>query len=190
VIVREKGSSEGWNRALPAAMRVIYNGWVQYQANLADMLRGLSDEQLGLRPASGDWAVWQIASHMAGARMYWFHVNLGQGDPALAGMFKVQHTTVPGLPLEHAGWEDDEDHPRSAGEIVDALERTWRVIEDCLERWTPRDLELEFIQQPAEPGDVPLSRAWVIWHLIEHEVHHGGQISLILGSNGIPVQDI
>jgi hypothetical protein len=34
------------------------------------------------------------------------------------------------------------------------------------------------------------TRAWVIWHLIEHEGHHGGAISLILGSNGPPVLDV
>jgi uncharacterized damage-inducible protein DinB len=25
-----------------------------------------------------------------------------------------------------------------------------------------------------------------LWHLIEHDVHHGGEISQILGSHGIP----
>jgi uncharacterized damage-inducible protein DinB len=29
----------------------------------------------------------------------------------------------------------------------------------------------------------------VVWHLIEHDLHHGGEISQILGTNGIPSLD-
>jgi uncharacterized damage-inducible protein DinB len=102
-------------------------------------------------------------------------------------MFRVQSTTVPELPLADAGWEDDENHPRSAPDIVDAFERTWAVIDGCLRRWTVDDLEVGF---PRTGYDGMSTRAWVIWHLIEHEGHHGGAISLILGSNGLPVLDV
>jgi uncharacterized damage-inducible protein DinB len=29
-----------------------------------------------------------------------------------------------------------------------------------------------------------------VWHLIEHDLHHGGEISQILGSNGIPAPEL
>jgi uncharacterized damage-inducible protein DinB len=35
-----------------------------------------------------------------------------------------------------------------------------------------------------------VSRAWVIWHLIEHDLHHGGEISLTLGMHGLHAIDI
>jgi uncharacterized damage-inducible protein DinB len=28
-----------------------------------------------------------------------------------------------------------------------------------------------------------------VWHVLEHDVHHGGAISQILGSNGLPGLD-
>jgi uncharacterized damage-inducible protein DinB len=34
------------------------------------------------------------------------------------------------------------------------------------------------------------TRQWVVWHLIEHDLHHGGEISLILGSNGLTGLDL
>ncbi|HVB25083.1 MAG TPA: DinB family protein, partial [Ktedonobacteraceae bacterium] len=34
------------------------------------------------------------------------------------------------------------------------------------------------------------TRQWVIWHLIEHDVHHGGEISFILGMHGLAAIDL
>ncbi len=32
---------------------------------------------------------------------------------------------------------------------------------------------------------VDLSRAWVVWHVMEHDLHHGGELSLTLGMHGL-----
>lgn len=100
-------------------------------------------------------------------------------------MFRVASTTVPDLPLEDAGWEDDEDHPRDAAELVQAFDATWTMIDNCLRRWTPHDLAVEFSRQ-RRTGTETFTRGWVIWHFIEHDLHHGGEISQILGSNRVP----
>ncbi|HXY73051.1 MAG TPA: DinB family protein [Actinomycetota bacterium] len=165
----------------------FYDGWEDHQRHLLDALRDLTPEQMGLRAAPDQWSVWQLAGHTAGARVYWFHDVLGEGDPAIRDMFRVTSTTVPGLPVEDAGWEDDENHPRTAAEIVEGLERSWTMIDECLRRWTPDDLAAE----TSRPGrSRTFTRQWVIWHLIEHDVHHGGAISLILGSNGLQGLDV
>ena len=167
-------------------LQPFYTGWANHQRLLLTAIGDLDEEQLALRTAPAEMTIWQIASHMAGSRAYWFHDVLGEGDPATRDMFRVASTTVPDLSLEDAGWEDDENHPRTAAEIVDAFDKTWGVIEDCLIRWTPDDLAVERSGGRAQPS----TRAWVIWHLIEHEAHHGGAISLILGTNGLPGLDI
>ena len=61
------------------------------------------------------------------------------------------------------------------------------MIDECLSRWTLDDLATGFSREGYEGTS---TRAWVIWHLIEHEGHHGGEISLILGSNGLPGLDM
>jgi hypothetical protein len=30
----------------------------------------------------------------------------------------------------------------------------------------------------------------VVWHLIEHDLHHGGEVSLILGMHGLGAPDL
>jgi uncharacterized damage-inducible protein DinB len=172
-----------------SGLETFYEGWANYQSLVVAALRDLTAEQLGLRTAPHQWAVWQLAGHAAGSRAYWFHDILGEGDPATRDVFRVASTTVPGLPLEDAGWEDDEDHPRSAAEIVEAFERTWTMIEDCLRRWTPEDLAVEFSRE-RRSGTETFTREWVIWHLVEHDVHHGGEISQILGSHRVPALDL
>ena len=95
-------------------LQPFFEGWATHQERLLAAIADLSPEQLALRPAPDQMAIWQLASHMAGSRSYWFHDVLGEGDPAIRDMFRIERTTVPGLSLENAGWEDDENHPRTA----------------------------------------------------------------------------
>ena len=164
-----------------------FAGWANHQGLLLGAIANLSNDELALRTAPDQMSIWQIASHMAGSRAYWFHDMLGEGEPAVRDMFHVASTNVPGLSLHDAGWEDDETHPRTATEIVDAFDQTWALIEGCLERWTPDDLT---VQLPQGSSGRHTTRGWVIWHLMEHEAHHGGAISLILGTNGLPGMDL
>lgn len=168
-----------------AALRPFHEGWAKHQALVIDALRGLTPEQLDLRTAAHQWAVWQLAGHVAGSRAYWFHDVLGEGDPSTRNLFRVESTTVPGLPLEDAGWEDDEDHPRGVQELVDGLRRTWTIVDDCLRRWTAEELNASVVRPERTHH-----RGWVVWHVMEHDLHHGGEISQILGSNGLPGLDV
>lgn len=145
-----------------------------------ETLAGLTPEQLAFQTAPDQWAIWQLAAHIAGSRAYWFHDVLGEGDVATRDLFRVDRTTVAGLSLTDAGWEDVRDEPRNAEELVDALRRTWAIVDDCLGRWTADDLEGTVVR-PSRTHH----RGWVVWHVMEHDIHHGGEISQILGSNGL-----
>ncbi|MBA2370223.1 MAG: DinB family protein [Chloroflexi bacterium] len=173
----------------PAALSAFYDGWADHQKRLLASLSPLTDEQMKLRPGPDRWAVWQLASNMAGARAHWVHDILGEGHVAVRDMFRVASTTVPDLPLEDAGWEDDENHPRSAAELVDAFERTWRMIDDWLRRWTAEDLQVECSRLRRGQAQT-FTRGWIIWHLMEHELQHGTEIAIILRDHGLPTLDI
>ncbi len=167
------------------SLQPIFEGWREHQRLLVGALRDLTPDQVALRTAPHQWAVWQLAAHIAGSRAYWFHDQLGEGDRAVRDLFRMGRTTLPGLPLDDAGWEDDEDHPRTAAELVDALTRTWDLVDQCLRRWTPDDLAAS-VEAPKRAHH----RAWVVWHVLEHDVHHGGEIGQILGSHGLSALDM
>jgi len=81
---------------------------------------------------------------------------------------------------------------RPAAEIVRGLEESFSVIKSGMERWSPAELVQEFARPtPNEAGNRPArSRQWIIWHLVEHDVHHGGEISFSLGMHGVPGLDL
>jgi uncharacterized damage-inducible protein DinB len=161
----------------------FYRGWEAGNANVVKSLRSLTNDQLQLRPAPGQWAIWQLAAHTAGARAYWFG-HLGESEEELAPLL--------GDPQTGMGWEDVEDHPRSADELAWAFETTWKMIEDRLGCWTPDILDDRFSRElgswagPLAGQRQGFSRQDVIWRLIAHDGQHSGEISLILGMHGLP----
>ena len=72
-----------------------------------------------------------------------------------------------------------ENYPdRSA--IKRALDAVHRYTEAYLESLAEPDLE----NVVETPWGAPLPLRWIVWHVLEHEVHHCGELSLILGLLG------
>jgi uncharacterized damage-inducible protein DinB len=63
---------------------------------------------------------------------------------------------------------------------------TWRLIHSCLDRWTPDVLDDTFVTRSGRTR----TRRWVIWHVIEHDLHHGGELFFTLGMHGLPTPDL
>jgi uncharacterized damage-inducible protein DinB len=78
---------------------------------------------------------------------------------------------------------------RSASELVGGLTATWQVLHEALARYTPADLE-ETIERVRYGRTVTLARGWVVWHVIEHDLHHGGELAFSLGMHGLSAPDI
>ena len=146
----------------------LYSGWGLYQERLVEAIVKLEASQLVLRSAPHTWSVGMIAAHIIAARVWWFHARMGEGSTDLA-------------PMEH--WDSVAQPARSAEELVNGLERTWQMIQGALAKWTPADLEQIF---PARSEDRTVrTRQWIVWHVLEHDIHHGGEISSVLGAHGL-----
>jgi len=122
------------------SIRRFYAGWDTYNERIVEVVRELSAEQLRIRPAPDRWPIWATVGHTAGMRVYWLCGVLGE-----PGAEATPFTD----PLSGIGWEDDLDRPRGAEELVLALETTWRIVEGCLDRWTPAMLDDTFVAQSA-----------------------------------------
>ena len=151
----------------------FYKGWDVYQQRLVEAIAPLTLEQLALRSSPQNWSVGMLVAHIVATRVWWFHTRMGEGSADLA-------------PLEL--WDQNEEPLRPAAELVTGLERTWHMIQDALARWTPADLEQIF--PPHGEGTVARSRQYIIWHVLEHDIHHGGELSSILGAHGLAAVDL
>ncbi|MGO8947432.1 MAG: DinB family protein [Ktedonobacterales bacterium] len=150
----------------------LHKHWENYQQRLIATITPLSPEQLALPVASHHWPIGELLEHMIGARFWWFREWMGEGDSDLVHW------------ADH--WGDDEQDIREAASLVTAFEKTWRMISPVLSRWTAADLERLF-PPPASVAEKESAhtREWIVWHVLEHEIHHGGELSLALGGYGL-----
>jgi len=149
-------------------------GWQNYQNQLSIALARLSPEQLALRAAPDLRSIAELARHIIAVRAGWFHYNLEEGDEDF-GAF--------------AEWDRPGSLPRSADELVSGLEKTWQVMQEVLGRSTLAYLQSS-VQDESDGKIYTLTRGWVIWHVMEHDLHHGGEIAYSLGMHGLTAPDI
>ena len=163
----------------PQNIAPFYEGWRFTNDRLVERVGSLSLEQLELRAAPHLWPIWATTAHLAGGRVYW-----------LCHIFKEPGAELnPFADPSGEGWEDDPTHPRRAEELVGALESSWKVIEGCLERWTPDTLQHE--TRRAFGGKVTIhTRQSVLMRLLTHDAEHCGEISQTLGMHGLGEVDI
>jgi uncharacterized damage-inducible protein DinB len=159
----------------------LHPDWPQYATRLRDGVKDLTPEQLDLRIGPDHAPIWALTAHVAGTRAYW-----------LCGVFEQPgaETTPFTEPLTGPGWEDDLTHPRSGAELAWALDTTWAVIRDVLERWTVDDLERTASRISPDGTAQVHTRASVLDRLISHEAFHAGEISQLLGRHDLPPIDL
>lgn len=174
------GSGRPHTADVARSVALLYPDWPQYAARLRDAVTNLTTDELAVRAGPDHAPVWALAAHVAGARVYW-----------LCGVFEERGAdrTPFTEPLTGEGWEDDESRPRSGDELVWALDSSWEVVRDCLERWSLDDLDRTAARVRAGVTQHH-SRASVLNRLCSHEAFHAGEISQLLGRHGLPPIDL
>ncbi|MEO8612778.1 MAG: DinB family protein [Chloroflexota bacterium] len=145
--------------------------WHAYQGLLKQAIAPLTAEQLTLRLGS-QRSAGEIIAHMIMARAWYLHGIMGEGNVEIEALI---------------GWDAPDAPPRSSAEILAAFDQTWALLTACLARWTAAEMgDMFFINWRGHDE----SRAWVVWHILEHEIHHGGELSFTLGSFGLAGVDV
>ena len=160
-------------------IRFAYDMWPQYNRRMREVIGALSTEQLAIRPSADLWPIWAIVGHTAGARVYWLCDVIGESGAE----------TTPFADAAGIGWEDDLDHPRSADELVNALDSTYRLIEPCMDRWTP-DMLADQIHRDYNGTDQVHTRGSILQRLFTHDAYHCGELSQTLGIHRLPQIDL
>lgn len=147
----------------------VYAGWEDYHRLLVRAIEPLTQEQLALRPAPHLRSIGENTVHIIRTRAGWYHNGLGVGGDAFAALAEYDASGVP---------------ERAAADLVQGLEATWKVLAETLAEWT--DASLDEVHLGVRRGQTyELRRGWVIWHVFEHDMHHGGEISLTLGMHNL-----
>ena len=142
-----------------------FESWHDYQEALKRAIAPLTEEQLRRRPIPGLRTPGEIAEHIVFGRALHLHRTLGERVAELTPLLR---------------WEDADDPPHTAAAILQGLELTWQCITDCLMHGSPANAVPE--------EEVPIVQT--IWGLLDHDLPHAGELSLLLGADGLPGVEI
>ncbi len=142
-----------------------FESWLDYQEALKRAIAPLTPDQLSRRPLPGLRTPGEIAEHIVFGRALHVHRSLGEQAAAL-------------IPLHR--WDLPADPARSAAEIVEGLALTWDHIRGCLMRGSGGQ------SLPEEEALI----VQAIWGLMDHDLPHAGELSLLLGAQGLPGVEI
>ncbi len=156
-------------------LTTFYTSWKAYQDHIKGALAPLKASQLDLRAAPHLRSIGDNALHIIGCRIGWFTFTLGEDAGEELGVY---------LKRNEIALRQEAPIPTVA-ELVLGLDLTWQCMTDCLARWSPDEMQQTFPDVQDNGTQVDVSRAWVVWHVMEHDLHHGGELSLTLGIHGI-----
>lgn len=138
-----------------------FSHWKQVREDLLSTIDKFKEDELSFVPFESSMPVGQIMLHIGEAEEGWFRTFVAKE-------------------LEEWPDFDLEDYP-----TPEAIKAQLTVIhsrtEKYLESLNTDDLE-QSIDHPRRDYRLPLG--WIIWHVLEHEIHHRGELSLILGMLG------
>jgi uncharacterized damage-inducible protein DinB len=157
----------------------LYPDWPQYALRIRDGVKDLTPEQLALSAGPEHAPIWALAAHLAGTRVYWLCSVFGE-----PGADRTPFTDPEG-----EGWEDHLDQPRSGSELAWALDSTWEVVREVLDRWTVDELDRTAVRSYRGVSRVH-TRASVLNRVFSHDAFHAGEISQLLGVHGLPAIDL
>ena len=127
------------------SIRSAYSNWPGYNRALRDVIAAMTDEQLVMQPAAGRWPLWASVGHLACQRVSWLCGFAGEPGAETAPFPDALHY-CPG--------DEDLEHVLGANQLVEALDSTFQIIENCLDMWTLEMLDEEIRREF-------VSEAWV-----------------------------
>jgi uncharacterized damage-inducible protein DinB len=144
----------------------LFSHWKSVRRGLVEALDKLTDEQLGFVPREGLWSLGTVACHIANAEDGWFR-------------YVVTRDLDKWPPLEEERYCSLLSTKAMLDEVHQRTERYLATVD-------VGDLE----QMITAPWGEEFPLRWVIWHVLEHEIHHRGEIYLMLGLLGMEAPDV
>src|SRR4051794_14077235 len=164
----------------PVTIRPAYSSWPTINARLREVVRGLTADQLAIQPSDPRWPLWATIGHAACQRVFWLCDFAGEPG--------AETTPFPNAGSDCPG-DDDLEHVLDAGQLVEALDASFRIVEHCLDTWTVESLGEE-LRRPEWNASWVHLRGAVIQRVFSHDVYHVAEVNESLGRAGLPQVDL
>jgi uncharacterized damage-inducible protein DinB len=138
-----------------------FGHWEEVRVGLLETLDGFKPEDLDFQPFEDSWSVRRISVHIANTEDGWLRYIVQQVIDEWPEWPELEATAD----LETIKQKLSAVHAQTMsylGELdVDAFNRVFKA-----------------------PWGGQLKVGWCFWHVLEHEIHHRGELSLVLGLLG------
>ena len=138
----------------------VFSHWNQIRAELLATIDKFGDNELSYAPTESSWPAGKIMLHIGDAEDHWFRYGIQRK------VSRSQQYELESYPTKEA--------------IKESLAEIHSRTEAYLATLSLADLE----QEIEMPWKERYKLGWIIWHVIEHEIHHRGELSLMLGLLG------
>ncbi len=159
----------------PVELAKIFNGWEEYNTSLVHAIQPITPEQLAWRPAADLRSVGELAGHIALGRVFWF-----ARMPAPGSLELLKKAMEVGDEAAIAGNKEA---------ILSWLKDSWQMIANTINQWTVQDLWRTYRQEYSGKA-YQVSYQWTIWRILIHDMHHGGELALSLGMQGLHLPEL
>jgi uncharacterized damage-inducible protein DinB len=142
---------------------LLLSRWQQARDGLLDTARKFSDAELTYRPASGLYSVAETLLHVAHEEAIEVHYGITGA--------------VPGVPPAY-----DASQYATVASVLEVLGEMHGLTVEYLQRLSDQAL----LSEIDAPWGMRAQQAEMLMHVLEHELHHRGELSLMLGLLGKP----
>ncbi len=157
----------------------VYDGWVQYNDALVEALDSIPDESFTADLTPDNQSLAHIFRHIALGRIEWLlRINAPNFD-ALAKRIPEWKTLPDGVRYIVA-----DSFPLERIAIREMLLDTATAIDTTLKTWDIASLG-ETYRHPFRGTVYAVSKQWTLMRILMHDIHHGGQLSILLQQQGI-----
>jgi uncharacterized damage-inducible protein DinB len=154
----------------------VVKHWKGVRRDLLRALDALADEELAFVPRDGLWSLGKVARHIAEAEEGWFRYAVTSELEEWPEFRDDDHASIASVKALLT-----EVHDRTEA-FLGTLGHDDPVNADTSSAGTETVIETSWGEK--------LALDWIILHVLEHEIHHRGEIYLMLGLLGLGASDI
>jgi uncharacterized damage-inducible protein DinB len=158
----------------------IFDGWNGYQTSIMHAIERLTTGQLRWRPAPSVRSMGEVIRHLGLGRITWLSRISAPGIEDVCR--QVPRWYVDSDQARHV--VEDSVRPDECGILAHWLDLSWGPIQRILEEWTVEHLFQTYLHR-FRGTLYQVSYQWTLWRIMSHDVHHGGQIAMMLACQDI-----
>lgn len=150
----------------------FFSNYAEIRNEMIDAVTNLTQEQLDWKPANHRNSIGCLLGHIAGCEYFWIEAVANKADAAEGEFNKYENA-------------------RTRDKLLTRLDTAFRFTMDFLESNTIEDWDDVTYEYVDENGKrETFTKRWLVWHVVEHQARHRGQIFMMMRMQGLDVPHV